>query len=353
MRVGIFLVMLACLGPAADASDTLTIGTLSARPGEIMSGPLAVPTGADQIRTHIPLTLINGANTGPVLTLVAGIHGAEYPPILAMQRLATLVDPAELRGAIIIVHIANLPSFQRRTIYVGPHDLKNLNRSFPGNIDGTVTERIAATLTESVIARSDFLIDIHAGDSNEGLRPNYSAYYAEAGSEQLIAQSKRIAKAFGLDYIVQFRGTVDSVEKAIYTSAQAVALGIPAMDVESGEVGRRDEVYVAPIVEGVFGVLYELDMLDGEVRDYTPLYIGSRARVYSQHEGIWYPNERIELGDFVTQGADLGRITDYFGNTLQQVVAPASGILLIRFATPPVNVRDNIVVIGAVDQPID
>ncbi|MEM8984309.1 MAG: succinylglutamate desuccinylase/aspartoacylase family protein [Pseudomonadota bacterium] len=243
-----------------------------------------------------------------------------------------------------------MPSFQRRTIYVGPHDLKNLNRSFPGKRGGTVTERIAAALTDAVITKADYLIDIHAGDGNEGLRPSYSAYYAEAGGPAVIRESERLARAFGLDYIVLFRGQVSSPQQAIYTSAQAVANGIPAIDIESGELGRRSDEYVRPIVSGVYNVLAALKMLPGAAATVSePLYIRDRARVYSDHDGIWYPSDLVRPGDFVTTGQELGYITDYHGKRLMTVAAPANGILLIRFGSPPVNRGDNLIVIGAVD----
>ncbi|HBW82501.1 MAG TPA: hypothetical protein DEF79_00525, partial [Gammaproteobacteria bacterium] len=76
--------------------------------------------------------------------------------------------------------------------------------------------------------------------------------------------------------------------------------------------------------------------------------IAERARVYSDHQGIWYPDELIETGQYVTEGTRLGTITDYFGNELKTISAPASGILLILFRTPPVNEGDNIAVIGRV-----
>ena len=268
---------------------------------------------------------------------------------MAMQRLPALIDPNGLAGTLIVVHVANMPAFQGRTIYFGPGDLKNLNRSFPGDADGTVTERIAYTLTQHVMMRSDYLIDIHAGDANESLRPSYSAYYAEAGGETVVRESKRIAVAFGLDTIVQFAGSYDSVEEAIYTSAQAVTLGIPAMDVESGELGRADEPYVDPITEGALNVMRELNMIAGEPElPPNPLFIADRARVYSEHTGIWYADTLVQTGDYVSEGTRLGRITDYHGNELETITAPASGILLILFGTPPVNEGDNIVVVGKV-----
>jgi predicted deacylase len=264
-----------------------------------------------------------------------------------MQRLPDLLDPVEMSGTLIIVHIANMPAFQARTVYFGPNDLKNLNRTFPGNPNGTVTERIANTLTQEVMSQSDYLVDIHSGDANESLSPSYTAYYKEAGSEEIISESERIAFAFGLETVVQFAGSYDSVEDAIYTSAQAVTRGIPAIDVESGELGIVDNIFIDLITEGALNVLKELGMLTGQYEPtHNPLIITDRARIYSEHQGIWHADELVQTGDYVTEGTTLGVITDYFGNKLQAVLAPASGVLLILFGTPPVNEGDNIVVIG-------
>ena len=199
--------------------------------------------------------------------------------------------------------------------------------------------------------QSDFLIDIHSGDGNESLRPSYTAYYAEAGGAEVVAQSRRLAIAFGLETIVEFAGSYSGLDDAIYTSAQSVSRGIPSIDVESGELGIIDEVFIDPITDGALNVLRELDMLAGEpALPANPLFISDRARIYSEHEGVWHQDDLVKTGDYVTEGTELGVITDYFGKELQTVVAPASGILLILFGTPPVNEGDNLVVIGKVAQ---
>src|SRR5712675_1867539 len=131
---------------------------------------IEVPAASDS-GTQIPVTTIRGTGPGPVLALIAGNHGYEYPPILALQRLSTLIDPAKLKGTIIMVHGANMPSFLGRTVYFSPIDHKNLNRVYPGKPDGTVSERIAFAITREVIDECDVLLDLHCGDGNELLRP--------------------------------------------------------------------------------------------------------------------------------------------------------------------------------------
>lgn len=333
---------------AQERNDQFRLGGFTVEPGTTLRDFLQVSDG-DDASAVIPVTVHNGVSEGPVLALIAGIHGSEYSPILSMQEVAGLINPAVLSGTVVIVHIANMPAFTGSTIYFGPQDLKNLNRSFPGDPNGSVTQRIAHVLTSEVIAQSDYLLDIHSGDANESLRPSYSAYYAEAGGAEVIAQSRRIAVAFGLETIVQFSGDYDSLDEAIYTSAQAVERGVPAMDVESGELGIIDQRSIKPITDGVVNVMRELDMIEGDpVLPNNPLFINSRGRVYSEHNGIWYPDPLVSTGDYITEGTILGRITDYHGAELQEVVAPASGVLLILFGTPPVNEGDNIVVVGRV-----
>ena len=119
-----------------------TVGTITARPGEMASGMMVIPAATDP-GTELPVTIFHGVQHGPVLALVAGNHGREFSPILALQRVRALLDPREIRGTVILVHVANMPSFLRRTIYFNPIDDKNLNRMYPGKKDGTSSERIA------------------------------------------------------------------------------------------------------------------------------------------------------------------------------------------------------------------
>src|SRR5258706_961082 len=108
------------------------ICSIVARAGEMASGTIDL---GDAI---IPITLFNGKKPGPVLALVAGNHGYEYPPILALQQLRSRVNAKKLAGAGIMVHVANMPSFLGRTVYFSPLDQKKLNRVYPGQTDGTV-----------------------------------------------------------------------------------------------------------------------------------------------------------------------------------------------------------------------
>ena len=342
---------LACLFPAGRAAgqEAFRIAGITAAPGSAASGHLEVAPAGGDAGTSIPLTVVHGARPGPVLTLVAGIHGSEYAPILALQRLRPLLDPGEQAGTVVLVHIANLPAFLGRTIYFGPDDRVNLNRSFPGKPDGSLTERVAHVLTEQVISRSDYLLDIHSGDGNEWLRPSYTGYYAEAGGPEVIEESRRMALAFGLDTIVRFRGDLDA-ESAIWCGAAAVARGIPSIDVESGEMGLIEDRRIEPIVDGVLSVMRHLGMMPGEpAPTANPLFVSERAYATSEHDGVREPEPLVRAGQYVREGAALGVVRDFHGNLLTEVRAPADGLMLILLGTPPVNRGETIAVIARIE----
>ncbi len=149
----LFLFVLLIANPAL-CQEMLTVGGVTCSSGELRSGYINVPAGTDGPEIRIPITVVNGNKKGPALALTAGIQGYEYPPVLALQRLKDQLDPTKISGAVILVHVVNIPSFLKRTIYYNPFDWKNQNRVFLGIIDGTMTERIAFQITDQVLKQA-------------------------------------------------------------------------------------------------------------------------------------------------------------------------------------------------------
>jgi predicted deacylase len=298
----------------------------------VTSRIIHIPTGLHN-GTHIPITTIEGARPGPTLALIAGNHGYEYPPILALQQVRTQIDAAALSGTVILVHVANMPSFLGRTIYFSPVDGRNLNRVYPGRADGTVSERIAYAITHEVIDRADYLLDLHCGDGNESLRPY--VYQTVTGDARLNEEIARLVLAFGIDHIVIDRSRPTDPARSMYCSNTAITRGKPAMTVESGYLGTSDPECVEQIVSGVRGVLRELKMLpDGPAPLSNAVYLDPTEVLTSQETGILYPH--VERGERVTKGQLLAHVTDFFGETVAEVRSPLEGVVLYIVATPPI-----------------
>ncbi|HEY7097658.1 MAG TPA: succinylglutamate desuccinylase/aspartoacylase family protein [Terriglobales bacterium] len=99
---------------AATDARTFRVSDIVAESGTVASGNLHVPDGPDGT-TSMPVTVVHGAKPGPVLALCAGIHGSEYAPVIALQGFRSEIDPAKLSGVLILVHVANPPSFFGRS----------------------------------------------------------------------------------------------------------------------------------------------------------------------------------------------------------------------------------------------
>ncbi len=337
----LFLVILSSL---LFGQKSLKVGEVTAKPGEKNSGFIIVPSGNDSDKVKIPVTVIYGVKDGPVLALIAGVHGYEYPPILAMIRLAKKLDPTKISGKVIIVHVANVPSFLKRTVYYNPYDWKNLNRVFPGKINGTNSERIAFQITKEVIDQCDYLIDNHCGDGNEDLMQYL--YCTETGDTDLDKGTRGLAINFNLKVIVHETGRTKDINNSKYVSNTALLRGKPAISIEAGKLGGTAEKDVIAILRGTYNVLKHLKMMDGkpELR-FESVWVKEYTIIRSEHDaGLYYP--LVSRGDHVQEGELVGYLTDYFGNVIQKVFAPYDGIILYIIATPPMSKGEPMASIG-------
>jgi predicted deacylase len=344
MRPATLVFCLLVLSRAAAAQQGFTVGTVTAPPGTTAAGALAIAPLAGDSGTTIPFTVINGATRGPVLALIAGTHGMEYVPIVALQRMRDRIDPKTLKGTIVMVHVANMPSFLGRTIYYSPADGKNLNRVYPGKVNGTISERIADTITREVIARATHVVDLHCGDGNESLRP-YS-YWITTGDPKVAQAGREMALAFGLDHIVVDKERPIDPAASLYTSNTAITRGKPALTTETGGVAVVDDASIALVEQGVAGLLRHLGMrTDGPAPVSTPVLFTRNEVLRAGSTGIFYAE--VEKGREVKKGARLGRITDFHGKTIEEVLAPFDGHVLYVVTTPPIGKGEPVAMIGA------
>ena len=341
-KVLLLFVALATLQPAF--ADSFVVGTVEALRGHQSSGYLSVPQGIDD-GTKIPITIVHGADDGPVLALIAGTHGYEYPGITALQRLRKSLDPSDVSGTIIMVHVANLPSFLGRTIYYSPVDGKNLNRMYPGDAEGSLSQRIAHIVTSEVIDRADFLIDLHSGDGNESLRPY--VYMPLTGETILDDAAKGLAVAFGLDHIVIDEAPLRSIDDSLYTDQTALVRGIPAITTETGQMGSNDDYWVDMAESGIWNVLRHLEMIPGdeEINDGIT-WLTDYQVIQSPHTGIF--RAAVRDGYIISKGAKLGVLVDFFGDEIQEIRAPFSGVVNYVIGTPPVSEGEPLAMISRI-----
>jgi hypothetical protein len=337
-------VQVAAQQPGADQHATVTVGTATATRGAKVTGAIVVPPGVDS-GVSIPVVVVNGAKPGPVLALVSGAHGTEYASIIALERLIGRLDPTTLAGTVIVVPLVNVASFQHMVPHLNPVDGKNMNRFYPGNPDGTQTERASYLMTRQVVEQSDYLIDLHGGDLDEDLRP-YS-YWSPTGRAAQDSVSRAMVLAFGLDHIIISTDRPKDANASRYLDNTAATRGKPSITVEAGRVGTVASADVEALLNGCLNVMEYLKMLDRPVRPVEhPVWIERVVSVPSEATGIFYP--LVERGTYVAEGMKLGYVTDYVGRMLFEARAPVAGIVLFVRGVPSMSTGETVANVGVV-----
>ncbi|MPM22059.1 N-alpha-acetyl-L-2,4-diaminobutyric acid deacetylase [bioreactor metagenome] len=274
----------------------------------------------------IPAVTFTGDSAGPHAVITAGVHGCEYPPIIAAAEFCRTCKLEDVRGTITVVTISALNSFEKRTPFVCPVDGKNPNRFFPGDESGSYTECLTYHLFHDIISKGDYHIDLHCGDMTETLAP-----FCEFGtgfSVEVDQKSREIALYSGMPNLVEsnFRdGGGDLPEGLGYMNS--VRYGIPAAIVEVGQMGRTDRDYVEGHLFCIRNVLRRFGNLSGQaVPTATPSWFTTYDSVYAPATGIFL--RCVEAGEDVVSGQKIGVIEDYFGNPIAEATAHSAGRIL-------------------------
>jgi predicted deacylase len=343
-RFFLVLAAAALIYPARAQQNSFSVGSATAAPGQKATGYLDIPAGSDAA-TRIPVVVIRGAHPGPVLAIVSGAHGTEYASIIAVERLITQLDPADVSGTVILVPLVNSASFLQKVPHVNPVDNKSMNRFYPGKMDGTQTDRVSYIITKQIVERCDYLIDLHGGDLDENLRP-YS-YWTISGNDKVDRISKEMALAFGLDHIIIQTDFPRDPAASRYLSNTALTRGKPAAIAEAGYSGTVEPGDVNALAWGCQNIMRYLKMLPGNAPlVQNPVWIEKVETVTSDLEGIFYPV--VNRGNYVVAGTEIGYVTDYFGNTIRELRSPVAGVVLYVCGLPTMNKGGTVANIGVV-----
>ncbi len=241
-----------------------------------------------------------------------------------------------MRGAAILVHMANPPAFYGRRIYYSP-DGKNLNRVYPGQPDGTVSDRMAHAITREVIDRCTHLADMHCGDGNESLRPY--TYWIIGGNAAVDAETRGSSSSPTASTTSWSTATGRAIRpRAGSPPTRPSPAASPRSPPSREASGLTDEPSVAAHDAGARSLLAHLGILDGPSARVThPVWIDRAEVLRAPVTGVWHPV--VEKMQSVSTGRLLGRLTDPFGAVLHEVRAPFAGEVVYVVGTPPVSRR--------------
>jgi N2-acetyl-L-2,4-diaminobutanoate deacetylase len=254
--------------------------------------------------TRLPIAVLSNGS-GPTVIMEGGNHGDEYEGPIVIGELARELDPAELHGRLILMPSNNVHAVaaSQRT---SPVDGLNFNRTFPGDPYGSITQQIAAYVTDYIFPLGDAFLDLHSGGSSLECLP--SAIIEPTKDLKLAERNAAAARAFDAPNTVVIANLGDPRT----ATATACRAGLVTVGTELGGGGRVSIDALAICRHGVRNVLAHLGVIDPkhlsiEHPDQPMLELkGTSAYVYADCEGIFEPFH--PLGSTVSAGDPAGQI---------------------------------------------
>lgn len=275
---------------------------------------LPVTTLASGMELRIPVHIVTGSQPGPTLGITAGIHGDEYLPLAAVREVVQQLDPGQLKGTVIALPVVNPLAIETQTRHTTT-DMLNLNRVFPGDPHGWLTEQLAAVVCEQFLPEIEYLIDLHAG----GAQPIVDYVY--------IQNDEGMSRAFGFPALYRpahpYTGTLTGV---------AQDHNVACVVVEMGGGMLENDLYLARGVRGIYNVLKYLNMLPGTPEVPEQQTVVTEMSVIRPHKGgLLYPGVKFEdIGTVVPRDTLLGTVVSpYTFDVLEEIRAPYAQNLMI------------------------
>ncbi len=319
------------------------IGHLRVERGGRAFGFLPIATAADGGELGIPVHVIAGSNEGPKLVIMSSAHGYEIRQISVLQTLFQTIDPNRLNGTLVMIPVANPVSFEMgaRCTWVDSlwGDSGNMNRLWPGRVNGWLTERFCYAISSQVIPGASAVIDLHG--STSGLAVAYG--YLGTGKDGDLDYD--ISRAFGHEILVYNTPEEISEKRQQGTSKSWLrSIGIPSYSCEIGEFyGLESERGKRPLSElfrgvpevgvtGVTNVMKHLGMLEGETsRPRAQVVVQPELNLRPSHGGLLVTNVGIEdIGRIFPKETVFGTvISPYSFKELETITAPFDQNLLL------------------------
>jgi N-alpha-acetyl-L-2,4-diaminobutyrate deacetylase len=303
-------------------------------------GHLKVPhshDGSAYGAVMVPVSVIKNGE-GPTVLLTGGNHGDEYQGPLALIRLVSSIDIADVSGRILVVPTMNQPAFAAGT-RTSPIDKGNLNRMFPGRPDGTITQKIADYMARYMLPMADLVMDIHDGGKTLEFVPMACTHVLEDKVAE--AEGWRFAQAFNAPFTCK----LVEIDTIGMWDTHVEESGTTFVTTELGGTGTTRPDWAEITFRGVKNVLKEAGVLAGPIETAPTEYLDvplEGAYITSDSDGLieWV----VALGQPISEGQVIARVHDpvHLGTPPRDYHATMDGILAMRHFPGIVRLGDSI-----------
>ncbi len=291
----------------------ITICGTNVHPGETANLALPLPEQYSCAPLYMPIKVINGKKKGPCLFIFSGLKGSELNGLEIANRIVQTMTPSQITGTIITVPVMNVHGLTHYPAKLPTSD--DLARCFPGNEQGSYGERIAYLITEEILKKADYCIELQTGGLNHNILPQVYCNFDNK-------QTKELAKVFRAPVVTNV-----SLDEN-YLRQTTEELHVPLLVYQAGEAMRFDENAIQLGVDGIKNVMRAINMLEKEpIQGVLPIASRDEDWIIAHKGGILHTN--VTLGQSIESGEVIGTITDPFGaDILEPIKSPLKGIVV-------------------------
>ena len=300
------------------------------KPGEEKQISLEIAKLPSRTPIEVPIIVSRSQKPGPVLLLMAGMHGDEINGVEIIRRMISNNYNKPKKGTVICIPLLNVFGFIISAREVP--DGKDINRSFPGSKNGSLASQVAYHLMKEVMPLIDIGVDFHTGGAS---RTNYPQIRCDFN----VKRNLILAKAFGVPFIINSNYRPKSLRYA------ASKIGKPILVYEAGESLRFDEDAIIRGVNGARRLLKALDMNDkAPIRKKVCILLNETSWIRAKAAGLFH--SYVDAGDLINKNQLIGEITGPFGDFAIKVYSPVKAYVIGLNNNPVVNKGDALINLG-------
>jgi predicted deacylase len=300
-------------------NNELVIGHETIRLGETKYFSLKVSESALGTSISMPIKVIRSKKPGPVVLVLAGIHGDEMNGVGIVRDL--MLNPPKLKkGTLVCMPVVNVFAFEANSRYLP--DRRDLNRCFPGRKDGTLGARLAHFISNEIVRKCDYVIDLHTAAFTRTNSPQIRVDYRNKKAAEL-------AKAFNPVLILDTKGESTTLR------AWATKNGIPTITYEAGEPNRFEPDAIKFGLRGIKNVLKTFDMLTGEaIKPEFQIVVKKTTWLRTNKAGIL--ELKVKSGDLVPKGGIIATCISFSSSDETSIKAKCNGIVVGLVVRPTI-----------------
>lgn len=325
-------------------SDSAIIPTIPLDAQGVHHGFLKLPYSRDDSAwgsVMIPISVIANGD-GPTALMTGANHGDEYEGPIALQDLALTLKPEQIQGRVILLPMMNTPAFAKGT-RCSPVDGANMNRSFPGRADGSVTQKICHYIATQLVPLADIVLDFHSGGRTLDFLPFAAAHILDDKRQETACMEAM--QAFNAPYSVRML----EIDNVGMFDTEVENMGKTFVTTELGGAGMSTAKSVAIARKGIRNLLIHAGILSGtlEISETVQLDMpDEQCFVFAQDAGL--VEYMCDLGAHVDEGDLIARIwpSDRTGVAPTPCLARKSGILTARHVPGLIKMGDFVALVA-------